>query len=314
MILITRLILHHAAGIWSEGAICWAAANIGLTRNRISRRRTTRRTMTTTTFTRALYVSFVQRAIPLLGAGLLCFLAIFIGFCLFFVVGLFVVVTLYLTVPVLVLEPSLPSSSSSPQRRQQERPLLLPQPDNHWIQSAVGDTWLRRNDDDDCYCCTLSPLDGMWRSLQLTQGHIPFVFTCHVILLLIQSLVAHVVNSIVLTTGQHGGAAAGSSSGTYGHLFSVWGTLTGMLPSLLFVPAFCIMKTVLYIQLRVEKEGLTPNQLQHEMQQQGEWQQQPIQIQQQQQGDDSDIQLLLVDDNDNDNDDNNHQVMVERGI
>ena len=313
MILITRLILHHAAGIWSEGAICWAAANIGLTRNRISRRtRTTTRTMTT--FTRALYVSFVQRAIPLLGAGLLCFLAIFIGYCLFFVVGLFIVVTLYLTVPVLVLEP-LPSSSSlllTQERQQPQRPqpLLLPQPDNHWIQSAVGDTWLRRNDDSCCclcccYCCTLSPLDGMWRSLQLTQGHIPFVFTCHVILLLIQSLVAHVVNSIVLTTGH---TAAGS---TYGHLFSVWGTLTGMLPSLLFVPAFCIMKTVLYIQLRVEKEGLTPNQLQHEMQQQGEWQQQPIQIQQQQQGDDSDVQLLLVDNDDNDD---NHQVMVEGGI
>lgn len=38
--------------------------------------------------------------------------------------------------------------------------------------------------------------------------------------------------------------------------FSVWGSLVNMLPASLFVPAFAILKTIIYLSIRGENEGL----------------------------------------------------------
>eukprot|EP00523_Entomoneis_sp_CCMP467_P015567 CAMPEP_0168774982 /NCGR_PEP_ID=MMETSP0725-20121227/5275_1 /TAXON_ID=265536 /ORGANISM="Amphiprora sp., Strain CCMP467" /LENGTH=544 /DNA_ID=CAMNT_0008824593 /DNA_START=20 /DNA_END=1654 /DNA_ORIENTATION=- len=197
LILMTQLLFHHAVGIWSDGAICRAAAEIALGRP---------------TAARQAWRHLLQwkLALILTVTGMLSFVFILIGYCFFYVVGLLAVVALYLTVPALILEP------------QQTR----------------------------------HPLDALSRSFELTQGCLVHCLLCHVVLILIQSITAHIVNAIFM---------AGSNSSNLGHLFSVWGTWVGMIPTLLFVPAFSILKTVLYIRIRVRREGLTPQQLARDM-------------------------------------------------
>ena len=106
-----------------------------------------------------------------------------------------------------------------------------------------------------------SPLQGLKQSWLWTEGlaaggiagnSLLWHFgTCHLWLLLFQSTVAHIFNWFLMR-GYHK-----HSHQTYGHLFSVRGTLVGSLPLLIFTPALALLQTVLYIRTRVKYDGLT---------------------------------------------------------
>lgn len=99
-----------------------------------------------------------------------------------------------------------------------------------------------------------SAFEGLQRSIQLTQGFRWYIFACLAILFLLNSMVTHLLNAIF------------SGSGTaYSMWFSVWGSLINMIPASLFVPAFAILKTIIYISIRAEKEGLDVDGLSQEI-------------------------------------------------
>jgi hypothetical protein len=92
------------------------------------------------------------------------------------------------------------------------------------------------------------------RSYDLVSGNWCYVF-CTKLIVLVIMLVVQTLWSLIFA----GGADAGHT------LFSVKGSVIAVIPSLFYTPLFAIMQTVMYFNLRVEKEGLNADVLLHEM-------------------------------------------------
>ena len=70
----------------------------------------------------------------------------------------------------------------------------------------------------------------------------------------------------VVDTSCSGGSSSGTLTSPWYHMwFSVAGSALAMIPAAVFVPAMAILKAVLYISIRSEKEGLTAEQLVQDM-------------------------------------------------
>eukprot|EP00977_Amphora_coffeiformis_P018717 scaffold6655_cov169-Amphora_coffeaeformis.AAC.34 len=95
-------------------------------------------------------------------------------------------------------------------------------------------------------------VEALQRSVQLTQGFRWHIVTCLAIIFILNYLVSHLLNMLF-------------SGGTLGMWFSVYGSLVNMLPASIFVPAVAILKTVIYLSIRGEKEGLDADGLASEM-------------------------------------------------
>lgn len=91
-----------------------------------------------------------------------------------------------------------------------------------------------------------SALEGLQRSVFLTMGYRWYILACLVIISTLQYVVTHMLNALFSGAGQV----------QYNMWFSVWGALLNMLPASLFVPAIAILKTIIYLSIRGEKEGL----------------------------------------------------------
>ena len=97
-------------------------------------------------------------------------------------------------------------------------------------------------------------IDGLRRSVELTQGHRWYILYCLAIIFFLHYAVSHLLNMIL--------SGSGSSFGMW---FSVWGTFVSMLPASIFVPAVAILKAIIYISIRSDKENLAADGLVREM-------------------------------------------------
>ena len=99
-----------------------------------------------------------------------------------------------------------------------------------------------------------SAWQAIQRSVQLTQGFRWHIFACLAIISILNYAVSHLLNIIF----------SGKSS-AYSMWFSVWGYFIQMLPASIFVPAVAILKAIIYLSIRGEKENLDADQLVQEM-------------------------------------------------
>ena len=99
-----------------------------------------------------------------------------------------------------------------------------------------------------------SAWQAIQRSVQLTQGFRWNILACLAIISTLDYAVSHLLNIIF----------SGKQS-AYSMWFSVWGYFINMLPASIFVPAVAILKAIIYLSIRGEKEGLDADRLVQEM-------------------------------------------------
>lgn len=99
-----------------------------------------------------------------------------------------------------------------------------------------------------------SAWDSLQRSVQLTQGFRWYILACLAIIFTLNYMVSHLLNMIL----------SGSES-AMSMWFSVWGYFVHMIPAAIFVPALAILKAIIYISIRGEKEQLNADMLVQEM-------------------------------------------------
>lgn len=98
---------------------------------------------------------------------------------------------------------------------------------------------------------------ALQRSVALTQGYRWHILACLTILYLLKYALMHVLNAVL---------AFHSTTPTYYHMwFTVGGSFLSLLPASIFVPAVAILKAVVYLSIRGDKENLTAETLMEEL-------------------------------------------------
>ena len=97
-------------------------------------------------------------------------------------------------------------------------------------------------------------VEGIKRSVQLTEGFRWHILACLTIIFTLNYAVSHLLNMIF----------SGKDS-AYSMWFSVWGYMVDLIPASVFVPAVAILKAIIYLSIRGEKENLDANKLVQEM-------------------------------------------------
>mmetsp|Transcript_7006 Transcript_7006/g.7775 ORF Transcript_7006/g.7775 Transcript_7006/m.7775 type:complete len:367 (+) Transcript_7006:70-1170(+) len=90
----------------------------------------------------------------------------------------------------------------------------------------------------------LGPIDGIKRAWDLAQSNRCYIFCTVFCFGLIYNLLILIINGIVVSV-------AGKEA-----TFSAWGVLVSMLPAIIYLPLVCILKTIVYLNIRVQREGM----------------------------------------------------------
>lgn len=98
-------------------------------------------------------------------------------------------------------------------------------------------------------------VEAIQRSAQLTQGLRWYIVACLTVVFILSYLVSHLLNMLVAPGGPLG----------LGMWFTVSGSLVNMFVASISVPALAILKCIIYLSIRGEKEGLDADGLARDM-------------------------------------------------